>query len=235
MPNPEVGLITAIIDHRAAETFAPIVRDHWFSDVDTRRAWGAVRTYYETFHETISRKLLAEQVPSFGFQSYDAQPEALADIVEKRYVRRRIATIAEEAVEYEDPAEALAELLANASALATTLQRDEESDIASSIEAAINRYEQRKANDGVMGLPFPWPPMQRATRGARNGNFILFWGRQKSMKTWIAMYVAYYWYYNFNRRVMFVSREMPKEQMQDRFISMFAGVDYGRFLAAELS
>jgi replicative DNA helicase len=89
--------------------------------------------------------------------------------------------------------------------------------------------------DGYLGIPFPWEPLNLATRGMSKGEFYLIYGPAKSMKTWIALEIAVVHPFQFaNARCLVVSMEMPINQMYRRIYSRFAQVDYEHVVAGTL-
>lgn len=85
----------------------------------------------------------------------------------------------------------------------------------------------KAAQDGSSnGIPWLWPTLTDDSRGKRPGDFIVFYGRMKSMKTWLSVASAVHDFKTFNKRVMFWSKEMSEEQIKLRMGSVFAEVDY---------
>lgn len=76
------------------------------------------------------------------------------------------------------------------------------------------------------GIPWPWECLTADTLGKKPEDFIVFYGRMKSMKTWLLLYCAALDYLKYNQRVMIWSREMSERQIQLRLGSILAGVDY---------
>jgi len=234
--NPERGLITTIIDNEAADEVTAYVKTQWFFDPECRQAWNIIAAHYQDHRETISRALLREQLPGFTFEHWSDSHEAMLKTVQERYIRNRAIDIAEEAaIELEgDPRAALSELVADLTRLQASIVRDAGADIAATVHDAKDRYHYRKDNKGSLGLPWPWPPLQRTTNGAHNGSYNLIYARAKQMKSWVAMVILKHWIYHHHRRVIAVSREMGKDQIQDRWLCLWAGVDYNRFRSGDL-
>lgn len=240
MPSPERGLITSIIDSGHAELYLSSIRPDWFFDVECKRAWGVIASHYEAYRESITRPMLAQQLPGFTFERFSANVEALSKIVQDRWLHNAIAVMQEDVSKAigngGDARQLMAEMSAKLSSLmAQSSPGESDTDIAATAGAAVERYHYRKTHQDEIGLPFPWAPMQRAAHGARNGSFIVMFARQKSMKTFVMMYILKFWRYHFHRRVLFITREMPPEELQDRDLCLWAEVDYGRFESGELN
>jgi len=81
----------------------------------------------------------------------------------------------------------------------------------------------------IYGVPWPWPCLTEDTLGKRGGDFVVFYGRMKSMKTWILLYCAAVDYLNHNKRVMVWSKEMSPMKLGLRMATLLARVDYQLF------
>ena len=108
-------------------------------------------------------------------------------------------------------------------------------DLAHSSDVLKEQYERVEFADGMLGIPWPWEPVNRETLGMQKQQLIVLYGRPKSMKTWVALYIGVYAYLFCNARVMFYSREMDPVQVLRRAASMIAGLDYGDVKRAELT
>lgn len=81
----------------------------------------------------------------------------------------------------------------------------------------------------IYGVPWPWPCLTEDTLGKRGGDFVVFYGRMKSMKTWILLYCAAVDYLNHNKRVLIWSKEMSPLKLGLRMATLLARVDYQLF------
>lgn len=96
--------------------------------------------------------------------------------------------------------------------------------------AALAKKQYEGAQTGaIYGVPWPWPCLTQDTLGKRGGDFVIFYGRMKSMKTWILLYCATVDFVIHNRRVLVWSREMSEIKLGLRVASILAKVDYQIF------
>jgi hypothetical protein len=65
--------------------------------------------------------------------------------------------------------------------------------------------------------------------------FIVLYGRLKSMKTWLGIKIATHAYEIGNRRIMFYSCEMPPEQLRRRVSATLCHLDYDKLKRSKLS
>lgn len=116
-------------------------------------------------------------------------------------------------------------------------KRSEGGDISLSDGANLLReqYKRVKESSGMLGIPWPWDPVNEETLGMQGGQLIILYGRPKSMKTWVALVIAVHAYLFHHARVLFYSREMSKAQLLRRAASIIAGLDYREVKRAQLS
>lgn len=95
-------------------------------------------------------------------------------------------------------------------------------------------WELMRNSGGITGVPFPWAPLNKATAGMHDEDFIVVYGRPKNMKTWIACAIAAFAYSYANRRVLIYSKEMSDKIMARRVASIIAEVDYNKLKTGEL-
>jgi hypothetical protein len=86
----------------------------------------------------------------------------------------------------------------------------------------------------VFGIPWPWKCLTEDTLGKQPGELYIFYGRMKSMKTWILLYNAVYDFLENHCRVLIWSREMDEVRLSMRVASLLGKVDYQMFKAGML-
>lgn len=78
---------------------------------------------------------------------------------------------------------------------------------------------------GLLGAPWPWEEMNRATMGVKQGDLILFYGRPKSGKTHLTLYTAVSMYRR-GYRVLWCNIEMTLEQIATRAAIALCDMNY---------
>lgn len=235
----ESALITRILDTGDWKSARGLTADHFFSP-DGRQAWNFIKQYVMEHNQTPSRELLEDQVPSFQFpQTIDAVP-ALVERVNDYFLynqlnlmNERVATVAGNDVmaaisvvnEYSMRLRSLVNQASGISGVDLTKQVDEER----------ADYFMRKNLKGVLGLPFPWPRLNKATFGIMDGQFIVFYARPKNMKSFLLLYVLQHVHYMCKRRPVLFTREMTTVELRHRYVAMLALVDYERYLRGQLT
>jgi len=108
-------------------------------------------------------------------------------------------------------------------------------DLAQAVGTLKDQYYAVKDGDGLLGIPYPWEPVNNETLGMLAGQLIIIYGRPKAMKTWVALYIAVYAYLFCGARVLFYSREMDRVQILRRASSIVVGLDYRDIKRASLT
>ena len=78
----------------------------------------------------------------------------------------------------------------------------------------------------IYGIPWPWECLTTDTLGKNPEDFIVLYGRMKSMKTWIMLVNAMEDYLVHKKRVLIWSREMNRKKMSLRSGAILGRVDY---------
>lgn len=133
-----------------------------------------------------------------------------------------------------DTAAALAELRTKVIELAAMSEAGEDLSMSSAYDMIRSEYEMVQNTQGMLGIPYPWAALNEETQGMQPGQFIVLFGRPKSMKTWIGIHMAVHAYIRSRRRVLFYTREMHPKQVAKRVACAIARVDYKAFVTGRL-
>jgi replicative DNA helicase len=96
-------------------------------------------------------------------------------------------------------------------------------------------YSLIEKSEGTVGMPFPWAEVNEETLGMHPEDLIILYGREKSMKTYTAVYIGLHAYFHANRRVMYFSAELPALTLARRAMCGIAGLDYDNVRKARLN
>lgn len=99
---------------------------------------------------------------------------------------------------------------------------------------AYANYQLKKSGVDMSWGHWPWYPLQEATQGLQKDDYICFYGRPKSMKSWILAYFVA-WLFNCNRRVLIYTKEMTQDNIYMRIIACLAEISYQDFRAGSLT
>ncbi len=133
-----------------------------------------------------------------------------------------------------DPHSALDSMKEATAKLHTEHEVSNDSLMASSVDMLEAEYRLVQSSQGVTGIPFPWAPLNEDTQGIHEEDFIIIFGRPKSMKSWIAYLVATQAYYMYRQRVLIWSMEMTRIQSLRRCAAIITQIDYEKFKNGKL-
>lgn len=129
-----------------------------------------------------------------------------------------------------DPKEAFSKARQAVQAMASMEQVGNDLSMSAAYQILMERYSSVATAGGVIGIPYPWDLLNQETQGLQNGNYVIVYGRPKSMKTWTAIYMAVHAYMKSRRRVLYYTREMPQLQVAQRVAAAMCGVSYKAFI-----
>lgn len=202
-----------------------------FRDQDARLMFDFIMRYYKsrkTMGVVPTRALLEAHYPSVELPDPTRLPLS-AVIVEfqETALKANVAQLLDFMSERSDfPAEMLPKAQQIINDLMKARRTSRDLVVAEALEELKQRYEDAKNRDMLKGIPYPWKIMNDETQGMQNGEYIIFYGRPKSMKTYVALYICACAYDIAHRRILIYTREMTPEQMMDRTICMLIGAPY---------
>lgn len=105
------------------------------------------------------------------------------------------------------------------------------------LELVLDRYSQRESGGIPDVITWPWQYIQDRIGGIRKSDYLIYYGRPKSMKTWVFTYKIHHAVLRqpAERRVLVYTKEMITEDLYDRWASIIAGVDYNLVRLAKLA
>ena len=235
MSNIEHALITKVIDEKAFHVLEKAgINDSFLSIPEVIQIYQYIK---QEFHNPLSpgsvpsREMVAYRFGSYSpFESRDSIGTLVMQLREEK-LRAEIQILAQDLqtkVEA-NPLEALASLRLKSTELAALAEVGSDLSMATAFHMLRERYDTVAQSGGVIGIPFPWQPLNEESQGMQGGQFIVIYGRPKSMKTWVGIDIATYAYAYARRRVMYYTREMPPEQIAQRVAARIARVDYKKF------
>jgi hypothetical protein len=213
-------------------------KDH-FAGSEAKGIWAYINQYWHsplTNHTLPSVGKVRTRWPSFmptanTLDEYETLDGLIKGLKVSKFENdaRGLAQAFQELVE-EDPDNAMNIMLERMRDLEMQRQGKEERYTGLTEIASLSKEQYAGAKTGaIYGIPWPWKCLTEDTLGKRDGDFIILYGRMKSLKTWIALYCAVYDFMVNNCRVLFWSREMSERKLAMRTGSILANVDYQMF------
>jgi replicative DNA helicase len=104
----------------------------------------------------------------------------------------------------------------------------------SALDKIISNYELREQGVDLSVAKFPWEVLNEATGGITDEDYIVFYGRPKSMKSWVLAYLIA-WLFHSDRRVLIYTKEMSAENIFMRVAACIAEIEYQGLRVGRLS
>lgn len=210
------------------------VSEEFFISPEMREIYKYIR---DTYHNPLtaglvpSYEMVRQRFPSFTLGYAPDPVPILCTELRREKVRLEVSQLAQKlALEVDaDPMAAMATLKAQTQRLAAISEVGQDLSMAGAYAALKERYDLVASSSGVIGIPYPWAVLNEETQGMQNQQFIVLYGRPKSMKTWVSLYMAVYAYVSARRRVLFYTREMSPLQIAQRAAAAICGVPYKQF------
>lgn len=238
--NIEHLIICKVIELQDFHTVTKLKIDESFfiSDSQTKEAFRYLRDHYHnehTYGSVPSWQLFQTRFAGFPWAySYDSLATLCQEL--RRYkMRADLLTVSEEVqlTAEVDPPKAMALMREAVTTMSTQHEITQDLTLAGSYEQLRAEYDNIANAQGVTGIPYPWAILNDDTQGMHPGNFIVFYGRPKSMKTWTALATGVN-AYRHGQRVLVWSLEMNEMQMLKRIACIFCKVDYDKFKKGQL-
>lgn len=236
MANWELNLVTKIID---TGDFKVAMRERIASQVlhtaEARSVWNYIDEIYSTKGKIPTREMVKSIFPRVKLpENVPDDLAVLCDHVRKGHLSTELQKYALEINELAptSPEEAAARLATAATVIAQSSRVGDDLILDQSVEEARREYELNKKlrlSNRVLGIEYPWEPMTMESNGMMPGEFILFYGRPKSMKTFITCHVAADVYFRQHRKVLFFTKEMSPAQIRARVLCSIGGIDYSDY------
>ena len=98
----------------------------------------------------------------------------------------------------------------------------------------MSRYERTKSGELAGKFVWPWEPMQEETCGGQDDDYVVFYGRPKSMKSWVLCYVIAMLVAT-DHRVLVYTKEMTSQNIYKRIGACLAHIPYSDLRHARLT
>lgn len=240
MQNIEMALLTQVIVTRDFHTLEKTrITEEYFVEEQNKQLYRYLRSMYfdpATRGETPSLDMVKYRFPTAYFLASNDTVPVLASELRRERVRMELLFLATELENNAplDPMETLAKLRTKSSELSALAEVGSDISLAGAFGMLRERYETVADAGGVIGIPYPWEALNEETQGMQGGQFIVLYGRPKSMKTWVGIALAEHAYISSRKRVMFYTREMSPQMICSRVAARVARVDYKKFRNGQL-
>lgn len=162
--------------------------------------------------------------------------EMLCRQVRNRRLVTNIKLSAQEAIENAelDPVEAAA-LMHRKMSQVLELGTNRTTDVSFGLafDEIIHDYTLGEAGVNTARAMWPWPSLQEATGGIQEDDYIVFYGRPKSMKSWVLCFLIASLFIQ-DKKVLIYTKEMTPKNIYKRIAACLAAVPYQELRSARL-
>lgn len=163
------------------------VTENFFFSPECRQIFLYLKTHFHakpTFGSVPSFQLISQIFPGFQYTPSNDSLDTLLDQlrlmkmgIEARDWGEKILKLAEH-----NPRKAAEALREAAAEMSSHHETTNDLLLSDAHDILLNDYNTVASGHGITGLPWPWAPLNDATQGMHPGEFILIFGRPKSMK-----------------------------------------------------
>jgi hypothetical protein len=221
MATPEHRLITRIIqsgDLKEVLTYGIVEED--FVNLQCRAIWNSLHAYYRSFltkGSIISEDAFRQTFSHFEFvEAPHMSTQALCHDLRTQKLTLSLKEAAVRAIEQaEDDPVAAAIALRQAADSISSYGSNTSCDVffSAHITELLKTYELKESGQIRPVVRWPWDPLDEEVGGISEEDYVLFWGRPKSMKTFVLNYVMSQVYGEQEKRVLCYTKEMTPDNM----------------------
>lgn len=237
LPQFEHVFITRILETNDIRTAVKRkVTADYFVQPDTRAAYSFLVGFYNQYGEVPSMDLFREKFSDFELHTTTDSVAAVSDHLRHNKLYRDLVEMIDEGVTLtrEDAGSALVHFRKMVASLTTQHVLTQDMDVTRTIEEMKVEYERAEQDQGMLGIPWPWDALNDTTLGIQNGELVFWYARPKAGKTWLMICTAVN-ALRHNRRVLFVTMEMPVAQIRRRSAAVWSRISYSALRKGKLS
>lgn len=186
----------------------------------------------------LGEQLAREMFPTFQPCDDDITPlEVLCMEVRKNRIRAEVRGITAEMLEVvdRDPLEALQRADTRFKNLIEIGYTSKQTDVRfrDSLDRSISRMELLEQGVVLSVANWPWAPLDAVTGGVQKDDYIVYYGRPKSFKTWmLAYHIAHT--YDQGKRLLIYTKEMTADNIFMRVAACLSALPYQEFRMGKL-
>lgn len=234
MANAEVQLLSRIV--RTGDLASVIewgIRDEDFLTNEGKSVWRQLAGYYaapSTRGSVLGENIFSKIFPQLQIYDDHAMTTAALCVEVRRAfltsMARSYCLALTEEVDL-DPQIAIATLFAHMQKLlALGDSRNHDITFTDAMSRLLDKYDKIKNNLYAFAkMPWPWDIMNQATGGIQEDDFIVLFGRPKSMKTWVLV-ILLAWAFENEKTILIYTKEMTPDNIFQRVAATIARLPY---------
>ncbi|CAB4131711.1 DnaB Replicative DNA helicase [uncultured Caudovirales phage] len=232
--NRDLKLVAKIADVGPTGMRAVIdagIRIDHLTDLDARMIFDHMLKFYhnvKTGGDIPTREQIEADFPTVDLPVLDRMKmSSTIEDFQKHSATSRLMKLSSYIEDWKDrPDEAIAHIEREVKEIGKQRRGSTDIVVSESIESVRYLYEENRNRGVLKGIPYPWKVLNDETRGMQDGEYIIFYGRPKSLKTWVALNIGMYAYDYGSRKILIYTREMAPEQMMERCVCLLIGAPY---------
>lgn len=235
----EEAVITKILetgDMKTPETMG--IDEDCFAGANNRLLYRALRRYWHaaSTHGNVPTREWIDERYSIEYESLPQDLSALCVELLETHVRSRLMEICSEAVDrsHEEPMQAVFGLRDRLTKLEGKSAESEDLYLADSIAELKEWYKNTKERGGVTGIPYPWDSLTQKSGGMCDEQLLLFYGRPKQLKTWVALDICVNAYLEYGKRILIFAWEQGPFELMRRVAALLSKIDYEKWKGGAL-
>lgn len=190
----------------------------------------AIYTNPETSGSILGPRLAAEKFGQLNLSDIDIHTsmEHLCLEVRNRRLAKELKEGAQKVIESADvnPLEALSHMQLTAGAvMRLDAGKQTDVDFSTGMDQFVDEYLKVQSGELTGKFRWPWGPLQDETGGGQEDDYIVFYGRPKSMKSWVLCFLIA-WLVAEGVRILVYTKEMTTKNIYKRIGAFLAGVPY---------
>jgi replicative DNA helicase len=204
-----------------------------FLNLETKSIYKQLISIYtnpDTSGSVLGPMLAAEKFGQLNVEAVDTHTtiDHLCIEVRNRRLSKELKETAQKVIEEADvsPLTALSTMQLGASAV-MRLDAGKQTDVEihTGLEQVLEEYEGVQSGKIVGKFTWPWSPLQEETGGGQEDDYVVLYGRPKSMKSWVLCYLIWWMIFN-DFRVLVYTKEMTTKNIYKRIAAFLACVPY---------
>lgn len=206
-----------------------------FPDEEHKACFMFIRKFYAQYGTIPSPQLIGEEFPNLHIGYAKEPAEYYIDKLMENYARSHGASLLMDSAKslMVNPLKALEKIQAGISKLLIQSRPSRDMVLKENGEKRKERYLKRKEAGGVDGIETPWEVLNEATAGIHAGEFMAVVARPSVGKTFMLILLANF-FAMLGLRVLFISMEMSREQITQRFDAIHYKLPYRELKAGLL-
>ena len=234
MISPEIRLINKIVAvGNLTEVKKLKLTKEFFKLAECREAF----TFLEDYSKNINTlgylptvDIFKRRFPSFTIMDDVPDPvPVLCQELRSELMSRQLEEVLVnvDAIRHTDPYAALSVIQSSASVMMSQHTSNSQLyNLKDSGQMLLERYQNFKNNKGMLGIPWPWPTLNKQTHGIVGGNWIVIYGRPKSGKTTVTIGALASIFKNSQTRMGVFNFEDDEKDLLMLFVCFLCNVDY---------